>query len=138
MCSWFRFRFGEYKLELLIWPFENDFVLVETPKDNLPLLNDYIGVAHRLNLSILNCERECGLIPLKEEKKSFGALKQRARLWPWTITAKLQALTDWNYFAIWEEIEQRVLNYGFRHVVRWQSRQNSAMKLVSGALNFHG
>ena len=114
------------------------FVIVETPKDNFPLLNDYIGVAHRLNLSILNCERECGLIPLKEEKKSFGALKQRARLWPWTITAKLQALTDWNYFAIWEEIEQRVLNYDFAHVVRRQSRQDSAMKFVTPGLNFHG
>ncbi len=40
-----RFLFGEYNLGLLIGPFENDFVLVETPKDNLPLLNDYIGVA---------------------------------------------------------------------------------------------
>jgi hypothetical protein len=60
-----RFLFGEYNLGLRIGPFKNDFVLVETPKDNLPLLNDYIGVAHLLNLSILDCERECGLIPLK-------------------------------------------------------------------------
>ena len=59
-----RFQFGESNLGLLIRPFENDFMLVKTPKDNLPLLNNYIGVAHLLNLSILNCERECGLIPL--------------------------------------------------------------------------
>ena len=97
-------------------------MFVETPKDNLPLLNDYIGVAHLLNLSILNCERECGLIPLKKEEKSFGILKERARLWPRTISTELQASTDWNYFAIWEEIEQRVLNYDFAHVVRRQSR----------------
>jgi hypothetical protein len=138
MCSWFGFQFGEYKLGLLIWPFENDFVLVETPKDSLPLLNDYIGVAYLLNPSILNCEREGGLIPLKEEEKSFGTLKERARLWPRTISTELQAFTDWNDFTIWEEIEQRVLNYGFAHVVRRQSRQNSAIKLVSVALNFHG
>jgi hypothetical protein len=30
---------GRHNLRLLIWPFENDFVLVETPKDNLSLLN---------------------------------------------------------------------------------------------------
>jgi hypothetical protein len=60
-----RFQSGAYNLGLLIWPFENDFVLVETPKDNLPLLDDYIGLAHLLNLSILDRERECGLIRLK-------------------------------------------------------------------------
>ena len=70
------FRFGDYNLGLLVWPFENDFVFVKHPKDNLPLLNDYIGVAHLLNLSILNCERERGLIPLKKEEKSFGTLKE--------------------------------------------------------------
>ena len=64
MYSWLFVSSSEYNLGLLIWPFENDFVLVETPKDNLPLLNDYIGVAHLLNLSILNCERKRGLIPL--------------------------------------------------------------------------
>jgi hypothetical protein len=133
-----RFQFGECNLGLLIWPFENDFVLVETPKDNLPLLNDYIGLAHLLNLSILDCERECGLIPLKQEEKSFGTLKERARLWPRTISAELQASTDWNYFAVWEEIQQRVLNYDFAHVVRRQSRQDSAMKFVTASLNFHG
>ena len=63
------------QLGLLIGPLENDFVLVKTPQDNLPLLNDYIGVAHLLNFSILNCEREWGLIPLKKEEKSFGILK---------------------------------------------------------------
>ena len=131
------FQFGDYNLGLFIWPFENDFVFVEPPKDNLPLLNDYIGVAHLLNLSILNCERECGLIPLKKEEKSFGTLKERARLWPRTISAELQASTDWNYFAVWEEIEQRVLHYVFAHVVRRQSRQDSAMKFATAALNFH-
>ena len=30
-----RFQFGEYNLGLFIWPFENDFVFVEAPKDNL-------------------------------------------------------------------------------------------------------
>ena len=66
-----RFQFGECDLGLFIWPFENDLVLVEAPKDNLPLLNDDIGVAYLLNLSILNCERERGLIPLKKEEKSL-------------------------------------------------------------------
>ena len=70
------FQFGDYNLGLFIWPFENDFVFVKPPKDNLPLLNDYIGVAHLLNLSILDCERERGLIPLKKEEKSFGTLKE--------------------------------------------------------------
>ena len=70
------FQFGDYNLGLFIWPFENDFVFVKPPKDNLPLLNDYIGVAHLLNLSILNCERERGLIPLKKEEKSFGTLNE--------------------------------------------------------------
>ena len=70
------FRFGDYNLGLFIWPFENDFVFVKPPKYNLPHLNDYIGVAHLLNLSILNCERERGLIPLKKEEKSFGTLKE--------------------------------------------------------------
>ena len=76
------FQFGDYNLGLSIWPFENDFVFVKTPKDNLPLLNDYIGVVHLLNFSILDCGRDCGLIPLKEEEKSLGTLKERARLWP--------------------------------------------------------
>jgi hypothetical protein len=132
-----RFRFGEYNLGLFIWSFENDLVLVETSKDNLPLLNDYIGVAHLLNLSILNCERERGLIPLKKEEKSLGTLKERARLWPRTISAELQASTNWNYLAVWEEIEQRVLHHVFAHIVRWQSRQDSAMKFATAALNFH-
>jgi hypothetical protein len=79
MCSWL---YVHYNLGLLVWPFENDFVFVKPPKDNLPLLNDYIGVIHLLNLSILDRERECGLIPLKKEEKSFGTLKERARLWP--------------------------------------------------------
>ena len=70
------FQFGDYNLGLLVWPFENDLVFVKPPKDNLPLLNDYIGVSHLLNLSILNCERERGLIPLKKEEKSFGTLKE--------------------------------------------------------------
>jgi hypothetical protein len=133
-----RFQFRKCNLGRLIWPFENDFVLVETPKDNLPLLNDYIGLAHLLNPSILDCERECGLIPLKQEEKSFGTLKERARLGPRTISAELQASTDWYYFAVWEEIQQRVLNYDFAHVVRRQSRQDSAMKFVTPSLNFHG
>jgi hypothetical protein len=34
--------------------------------------------------------------------------------------------TDWDYFVIWEEIEQRVLNYDFAHVVRRRSRQFTA------------
>ncbi len=84
-----RVQFGACNLGLLIWPFENDFVLVETPKDNLPLLNNHIGVIHLLNLSILNCECEWNLIPLKNEEKSFGALKERARLWPLTIGTEL-------------------------------------------------
>ena len=113
-------------------------MLVETPKDNLPLLNNYIRVAHLLNLSILNCERERGLIPLKKEEKSFGILKERARLWPRTISAELQASTHWDYFAIWEEIEQQVLDYDFVHVVRRQSRQDGAMIFVTATLNFHG
>jgi hypothetical protein len=140
MCSWLFvfFQLGEYKLGFPIWPFENDFVIVETPKDNFPLLNNYIGLDHLLNLSILDCERQCGLVPLKQEEKSFGTLKERARLWPRTIIAELQASTDWNYFAIWEEIEQRVLNYDFAHVVRRQSRQDSAMIFVTAGLNFHG
>jgi len=71
-----RFPIREYNLGLFIWPFENDFVFIEPPKDDLPLLNDYIGVAYLLNLSILDSERECGLIPLNEEEKSFGALKE--------------------------------------------------------------
>ena len=50
-------------------------MFVEPPKDNLPLLNDYIGVGHLLNLSILDREGECGVIPLKNEEKSFGILK---------------------------------------------------------------
>ena len=70
------FQFGDYNLGLLVWPFENDLVFVKPPKDNLPLLNDYIGVSHLLNLSILNCERERGSIPLKKEEKSFGTLKE--------------------------------------------------------------
>jgi hypothetical protein len=78
-------------LGLLIWPFENDLVRVETPKDNLPLLNNYIGVTHLLNFSMLNRERKRGLIPLKKDEESFGILKERARLWPRTISAKLQA-----------------------------------------------
>jgi hypothetical protein len=139
MCSWLFvfFQLGEYKLGFPIWPFENDFVIVETPKDNFPLLNNYIGLDHLLNLSILDCERQCGLVPLKQEEKSFGTLKERARLWPRTIIAELQASTDWNYFAIWEE-EQRVLNYDFAHVVRRQSRQDCAMIFVTAGLNFHG
>jgi hypothetical protein len=139
MCSWLLvfFQLGEYKLGFPIWPFENDFVIVETPKDNFPLLNNYIGLDHLLNLSILDCERQCGLVPLKQEEKSFGTLKERARLWPRTIIAELQASTDWNYFAIWEE-EQRVLNYDFAHVVRRRSRQDSAMIFVTAGLNFHG
>ena len=96
-------------------------MFVETSKDNLPLLNDHIGVAHLLNLSILNCEREWVSIPLKKEEKSFGILKQRARLCSRTIHTELQAPTDWNYFAVWEEIEQRVLHYAFAHVLRRQS-----------------
>ena len=72
------FRFGDYNLGLFIWPFENDFVFVKPPKDNLPLLNDYIGVSHLLNLSILNCERERGLIPLKKEEKPFGGVSPAA------------------------------------------------------------
>ncbi len=65
-----------------IWPFENDFVLVQPPKHNLPLLNDNIRVAHLLNLAILNCEREWGLLRLKQEEEAFGILKERAWLWP--------------------------------------------------------
>jgi hypothetical protein len=80
-------------------------VLVETPKYNLPLLNNHIGVIHLLNLSILNCEREWVLVPLKKEEKPFGTLEERARLWPRTIRTELQASTYWNYFAVWEEIE---------------------------------
>jgi hypothetical protein len=44
-------------------------------KNNLPLLNDYIGLGHLLNFSILDRESECGVIPLKKEEKSFGILK---------------------------------------------------------------
>jgi hypothetical protein len=113
-------------------------VFVKPPKDNLPLLNDYIAVIHLLNFSILDRERDCGLIPLKEEEKSLGTLKERARLWPRTIGAKLQASTDWNYFAVLEEIEQRVLHYVFAHIVRWQSCQDSAIKFVIATLNFYG
>ena len=69
------FQFGDYNLGLLVWPFENDFVFVKPPKDNLPLLNDYIGLGHLLNFSILDRESECGVIPLKKEEKSFGILK---------------------------------------------------------------
>ncbi len=83
-----RFQFEECKLGRVIWPFENDFVLVQTPKDNLPLLNDNIGVAHLLNLAILNCEREWGLVPLKQEEEPFGILKERARLWPQAFGAE--------------------------------------------------
>jgi hypothetical protein len=139
MCSWLLvfFQLGEYKLGFPIWPFENDFVIVETPKDNFPLLNNYIGLDHLLNLSILDCERQVVWSPLKQEEKSFGTLKERARLWPRTIIAELQASTDWNYFAIWEE-EQRVLNYDFAHVVGRRSRQDSAMIFVTAGLNFHG
>ena len=79
---------------------------VEAPQDNLPLLNNYIGVAHLLNLSILDREGECGVIPLKNEEKSFGILKEGARLWSRTIHTELQAPTDWNYFAVWKEIEE--------------------------------
>ena len=64
-------------------------MLVKTPENNLPLLNDYIGVIHLLNPSILNCERELGLIPLKKEEKPFGTLEERTRLWPRTIRAEL-------------------------------------------------
>jgi hypothetical protein len=131
------FQFGDYNLGLLVWPFENDFVFVKPPKDNLPLLNDYIGVIHLLNFSILDRERDCGLITLKEEEKSLGALKERARLWPRTISAKLQASTDWNYFAVLEEIEQRALHHVFAHAARRESRQDSAMKSATAALNFH-
>jgi len=112
-------------------------VFVKPPKDNLPLLNDYIGVIHLLNFSILDRERDCGLIPLKEQEKSLGTLKERARLWPRTISAKLQASTDWNYFAVLKEIEQRALHHVFAHVVRRQARQDSAMKFATAALNFH-
>jgi hypothetical protein len=133
-----RFQFGEYQLRLLIWPFENDFVLIETPKDNFPLLNNNVGLAYLLDLSVLHRERQCALIPLKQEEKSFGTLKERARLWLRTISAELQAPADWNYFAIWEEIEQRVLNYDSALIVGRQSRQHSAMKLVTASLNFHG
>jgi len=49
----------------------------------------------------------------------------------------LQASTDWNYFAVLEEIEQRVLHYVFAYAVRRQSRQDSAMKFATAALNFH-
>jgi hypothetical protein len=80
-------------------------VRVETPKDNLPLLNNHIGVIHLLNPSILNCEREWVLIPLKKEEKPFGTLEERARLWLRTIRTELQASTHRNYFAVWEEIE---------------------------------
>ena len=131
------FQFADYNLGLLVRPFENDFVFVKPPKDNLPLLNDYIGVIHLLNFSILDRERDCGLIPLKEKEKSLGTLKERARPWPRTIGAKLQASTDWDYFAILEEIEQRVLHYVFAHAVRRQSGQDSAMKSATAALNFH-
>ena len=80
---------------------------VEAPQDKLPLLNNHIGVAHLLNLSILNCECEWGLIPLKKEEKSFGTLKERARLWLRTISAELQASTNWNYLAVWEEYSSK-------------------------------
>ena len=66
-------------------------MLVETPEDNLPLLNDYIGVIDLLNLSILNCEREWVWIPLKKEEKPFVTLEERTRLWPRTIRTELQA-----------------------------------------------
>ena len=85
-------------------------MLVETPEDNLPLLNDYIGVIDLLNLSILNCEREWVSIPLKKEEKPFVTLEERTRLWPRTIRTELQASPHWNYFAVWEEIEPRILN----------------------------
>ena len=113
-------------------------MFVEPPKNDLPLLNNYIGVGHLLNFSILDRERDCGLIPLKEKEKSLGTLKERARLWPRTISTELQASTHWDYFAIWEKIEQRVLDYDFAHVVRRQSRQDGAMIFVTAALNFHG
>jgi hypothetical protein len=38
-------------------------------------------------------------------KSLFGILKERARLWPRTISAEWQASTYWDYFAVWEEIE---------------------------------
>lgn len=81
-------------------------MLVQAPKHNLPLLNDNIGVAHLLHLSILDGERGCGLILLKKEEKSLRTLKERARLWPRTISAELKASTNWNYLAVWEEIKQ--------------------------------
>ena len=77
-----RFQFGECNLGRLIWPFENDLMLVQAPKDNLPLLNDNIRVAHLLNLAILNCEREWRLLPLKQQKEPSGILKERSGLWP--------------------------------------------------------
>ena len=83
-----RFRFGRCNLGRLIWPFENDFVLVQTPKDNLPLLNDNLRVVHLLNLAILNCEHEWRLLALKQQKEPFGILKERARLWPQALGAK--------------------------------------------------
>ena len=127
------FQFGDYNLGLLVWPFENDFVFVKPPKDNLPLLNDYIRLVHLLNLAILNCEREWGLLPLKQEEEPFGILKERTRLWPRTISAKFQASTYWDYFAVLEEIEQRVLHYVLAHGVRQQSGQDSAMKSATAA-----
>jgi hypothetical protein len=51
-------------------------------------MNDDIRVAHLLNLAILHCEREWGLLPLKQEEKPFGILKERARLWPQAFDAK--------------------------------------------------
>ena len=60
---------GKINLGLLIWPFENDHLRVETPEDNLPLLNDYIGVTHLLNFSMLNRELKRGLIPLKKDEE---------------------------------------------------------------------
>jgi hypothetical protein len=78
------------------------------------------------------------LIALEKEEKSFRTLKERAHLRPRTISAKLQTCSDWNYFAIWEEIEQRILNYDFADAVRGRSGQDSTMKLVTADLNLYG
>jgi hypothetical protein len=59
-----------------------------------------------LNLAILNCEREWGLLPLKQQKEPFGILKERTGLWPQAFGAEEQASTDRNDFAVWEKIEQ--------------------------------
>jgi hypothetical protein len=74
---------------------------------------------------------------LKKEEKAFGTLDERARLWPGTIRTELQASPNGNYFAVWEEIKQRISNYVFAHAVRGQSRQDGATKFVTAGLNFH-